>query len=100
MHGTVSRESTFYLYFVKVESGFSRNDRNFSEIDLRRNGYIRSEAPEVNTTFILMCLNDLAEKVGEGWRRLEKVEEGGKKAEEGRGRQRKAEEGWRTLEKV
>ena len=29
-HGTISRESTFHLYFVKVESGFSRNDRNLS----------------------------------------------------------------------
>ena len=26
IHGTISRESTFHLYFVKVESGFSRND--------------------------------------------------------------------------
>ena len=30
IHGTISRESTFHLYFVKVESGFSRNDRNLS----------------------------------------------------------------------
>ncbi len=31
-HGTVSRESTSYLYFVKVGSGFSRNDRKKSVV--------------------------------------------------------------------
>ena len=30
--GTISRESAFHLYFVKVESGFSRNGQNFSGI--------------------------------------------------------------------
>ncbi len=31
-----SRESTFYLYFVKVESGLSRNDRCSVEVQLKR----------------------------------------------------------------
>ena len=29
IHGTFSRESTFHLYFVKVESGFSTIDDRF-----------------------------------------------------------------------
>ena len=32
----ISRESTFYLYSVKVESGFSRNDRFSVEVQLKR----------------------------------------------------------------
>ena len=36
--GPISRESTFYLYFVKVESGFSRIGRNPSAISLEQVG--------------------------------------------------------------
>ena len=46
--GTFSRESTFYLYFAKVESGFSRNNWS-SIVSIITNTYEYQRSPRGST---------------------------------------------------